>query len=150
MSDIGKGLNIDHLQRGVSDGFGVDRLGLFVNGRFEVFGVTRIDEANGDAHRGENVVKLGIGAPVEVAGGDNFVARLCQIDDAVEDGARARGNRESRHAPLQRRKPFFQYIGGWVHEAGIDVSELLQGKEVGGMFRAIEAIGGRAIEGNGM
>ena len=56
----------------------------------------------------------------------------------------------------QRRSPTFQagnallqHVGGRVHDAGVDVAQLAQRKEVGRMFRIAELVAGGLVNGHG-
>jgi hypothetical protein len=44
---------------------------------------------------------------------------------------------------------FFEDVGGWVLEAGVDVAKLLEREEVGGVFGAVELEGGSAVNRDG-
>ena len=70
--------------------------------------VVGIDELHGDAERRQDVVELGVGAAVEVAGRDDVVAGLGEVDDRVEDAAGARGHAQAAQlgAPSSRATRF--------------------------------------------
>ena len=43
----------------------------------------------------------------------------------------------------------FKDISGRIHDPGVDIAELLEGKEIGRMLGILEAIRGRLIQGQG-
>ena len=77
--------------------------------------VVGIDKVYLDPKFGQNVIKLGIGATVEVIGGYNFIPRFSEVDDGVKYGTCTRGNSESGSSTLKCSHPLFEHIGGWVH-----------------------------------
>jgi hypothetical protein len=42
--------------------------------------------------------------------------------------------------PLEQGNAFFENVGGWVLEAGVDVAEFLQSEKVGRVLGAVENI----------
>ena len=50
---------------------------------------------------------------------------------------------------LEKGDTLFEHIGGGVHEAGIDVPELAQGEEVGGVLCVFEGKGRSFIDRDG-
>ena len=60
----------------------------------------------------------------------------------VGDGEELRrlpgGSGQGRHAALERGHPLLEDVGGRVHDPGIDVPELLQGEEIGGVLGVLE------------
>ena len=146
VGDVGDGLEVGDFQRGIGDGLAEQGAGLGVDGGGEVFRVVGIDEAHLDAERGQDVVELGVGAAVEVAGGDDVVAGLGEVDDGVEDGGGAGGDGEAGGAAFERGDALFEHVVGGVHQAGVDVAEFAQGEQVGGVLGAVEHVGGGAVD----
>ena len=112
------------------------------------FRVVGIHKAHLNAQGGEDVLELGVGPTVEVAGGNDVVARLSEIDDRIEDRRGAGGDGESRRSTFESGDALFQHIVCRVHQARVDVSKFTQGEEVGGVFGAVEYIGTGAVNRN--
>ena len=87
MCDVGDGLDISHLQAGVADGFAEEQLGLGGDGLGKVFRIVGIYKVSLDSELWKDVVKLGEGSTVQVIRGHDFIARLAEVDDRVEDSA---------------------------------------------------------------
>ena len=73
VGDGGDRLEVGHLQCRVRHGLAEQGAGVVVDGRGKVRGVVRIDEADLDSQRRQDVVELGVGAAVEVARRDDVV-----------------------------------------------------------------------------
>ncbi len=58
----------------------------------------------------------------------------------------ATGKRQPGRAAVQRRQPLLQHIGGRVHQPRIDVAELFQGEQVGGVIGVTEYVTGRRVD----
>ena len=65
---------------------------------------------------------------------------------AVVDGRSARGCGQRSSAAFKCGQPFFQDVVGRVREARVDVAHLLERKEAGRVFRALEHVAGRAMD----
>ena len=95
-------------------------------------------------------MELGVGATIQVAGRDDVVAGLGEIDDRVEDTAGARGHAQAAKLwpSFEQGNPLFQHVGRRVHEPGIDIAQLSQSEEIGRMLGALENVGTGAIDGH--
>ncbi len=61
----------------------------------------------------------------------------------------ARRGRQSRYAAFQCRHALLEHVGRRVHNAGIDVPEFFQRKQVGTVFGVVESVGGRLVNRHG-
>ena len=52
---------------------------------------------------------------------------------------------ERAGAAFDRGDALLEDVGGRVHDPRVDVAELLQGKEIGGVIGALEDVGGRLV-----
>ena len=140
VGDLGDGLKIANLKRGVGHGLAEDSAGLVIDGLLEVFWVLGVDEGHGDAKGREDVVELGIGSTVQLIAAYDVVSGLSEVDNGVEDRGSSGGDREAGQgmATLKLSNTGLEDVRGWVHEAGVDVSKLLQGEEVGGVLGVLE------------
>ena len=59
------------------------------------------------------------------------------------------GRRQSRDAALERRHPLLKDIRRRIHQAGVDVAKLLEGKQLGSMLGVLELISRRLINRHG-
>jgi hypothetical protein len=145
---FGDRIQICDLKSGVGNALREEGARLFVGGLGEVFGILRVDKADLYSESGEEVVELGVGATIEVAGGDNVVSYLGEIDDGVEDPRGAGGEGESRHfvGAFEQGDPCFENRLGGIHDAAVDVPKFFEGKEVGGVFGAVENVGSRSVD----
>ena len=130
----------------VGQSLGVIGAGARVGGFAEVLRIDRIDEAHLDPlvlHRvGEQVP----GAPIEVGRGDHVVAHPREVLDRKSRSRLAARERQPRDAPFERGDALLEHVGGRIHDPGIDVAELLEREQVGGVLGALELIGGGLVD----
>ena len=99
-----------------------------------------------DAELGQDIVELGEGAAVEIIGGDDLVSCLAEVDYGIKDCTGARCQSQCRRAAFQFRHAFFQDVLRGVHDPGVDIAQLFEGKEVGCVFGIAEYIGTGAVD----
>ena len=125
---------------------GVVAAGLGVGGAAEILRIGGIDEAALDAHRAHRVREQVPGAAVEVGRADEIVAGVADVLHREQRGRLARGQRQRRDAAFERGDALLQHGLRRVHDAGVDVAELLEREQVGGMLGRIELVGRRLID----
>lgn len=86
VGDCGDGFEVGDVVAWVADGFDVDGFGLVVDQLLKVFGLVALHEFGVDAEAGEEDFELVVGASVEVGGGDDVVAGVCEGGDGHELG----------------------------------------------------------------
>jgi hypothetical protein len=64
VSDARQSLNVDNVELGIPQGFGVDGPGFAVDGRSQTVKVVGIDKADVDAEAGQRVVEKVLGASI--------------------------------------------------------------------------------------
>src|SRR5208337_3662684 len=108
----GNRLEIGDLQRRVGDRLAKQGTGLLVDRLYEVLGIVGIDELRRDAEPLQDVVKLGVRAAVQIAGRDDVVSGLSDVDDRVEDTTGARGHAQTAElgAPFKQGHALFQHV----------------------------------------
>ena len=145
---LGDCIQIGDLKSRVGNGLGEEGARFVVGGLGEIFGILRVDKANLDSESGEDVVELGVGAAIEISGGDNVVSNLGEIDDGVEDSRGAGGEGESRHfvGAFEQGDPCFENRLSGIHDAAVNVTKFFEGKEIGGVFGAVENVGSRSVD----
>ena len=117
-----------------------------VSARRKFSGSRRIDEMAGPAELLEREAELGERAAIEIARGDELVARLHQREEGQELRRMTR-RRGDRGAPaLERRDPLLEHRHGRVGQPRIDVAEIVQVEERGGVIDVVEHIGRRLID----
>ena len=90
--------------------------------------IVGIDEANRNAELGQRVMEEVVGASVERGGGNDLVAGAGQGGDDERLGSLSGGGCQARDAAFQGRNALLKDVGGGVHDAGVDVAELLSPK----------------------
>ena len=140
MRHAGKTFKVRHVELRIADRFGINgfraRGNRFLKGR-EIVGR---DEFDGDTQPGECVVKKVVRAAVEVVRRDDLVACLRDIQQRQRDGRLAAGDRQGPDAAVDGGDALLQHVGGRVHQAGVDVAELLQAEEIGGVLGVLELV----------
>ena len=86
------------------------------------------------------------GAAVEVGRADDVVAGLGDVLDRHGRGRLAGGDGQRRDAAFERRDALLQHGVGRVHDARVDVAELLQREQVRGMLGVAELVGRGLID----
>ena len=133
----------------VAQRLAVEDLGVGADGLLEVARVGRIDEGHVDADAREGVVELVVGAAVQPAGGDDVIAGAAQGQDRLGLGGVPDAGGQRADAAFQVGQALLEHIGGRVHDAGVDVAELLQGEQVGGVLGALELVAGGLVDRHG-
>ncbi len=151
MRDFCDGLQICDFQRRIRDRLAEQRPRLVVDGLAEVFRIVAVHQFYRDAQRRQDVVKLRVSAAVEIASGDDVVASLREVDDRVKHRARAAGESEAGHfvSAFEQGHALFQHVGRRVHQAGVDVAQFLQGKQVRRVLGVFEDVAGGAVNRHG-
>ena len=108
-----------------------------------------IDEGHVDSQAREGVVKLIIGAAIEPVTADDVVARLAQGQNRYGLGGVTAAGCQRADAAFQIGDALLQDVGRGIHDTRIDVAGLLQGKQVGGVFCALELEAGGLIDRHG-
>ena len=134
---------------GVAERLAVDDLGVGADGLLEVLRVGGVDEGDVDADAREGVVELVVGAAVQAAAADDVVARAAQGEDRQGLGGMAGTDGQRADAAFQVGDALLEHVGGGVHDAGVDVAQLLQGEQVGGVFGALELVAGGLVDRDG-
>ena len=147
--DLGNGFQIGHIEARVAHRFAKEGLGLRSDRRSKILGVVGVDKVYLDPKLGQNVIKLGIGATIEVVGRYNFIPRFGEVDDGVKYRTGTGCDPETGGTSLKGSHPLLEHIGGGVHQAGIDIAQFAQPKEIGSMLGVVEDKGTGLVNGYG-
>ena len=115
-----------------------DRLGLRRKRRAEALGIVGIGEAHVPVEFLEGVGELVDRAAIELARGDELIARLHQRMEHDRLRRVPRGDGERGRAPLQGRDALLEHGLSRVHDARIDVAEGLEVEQRRGMVDVLE------------
>ena len=140
---------IGHVEPGVAHGFAKEGLGLVGDGGRIVLRIIRIDEFDVDPELGKDVVELGISPAVQVVRGYDLVPFLGQVDDRIEDPTGTGGDPETGGTPLESGHALLENVCSRIHQAGLDVAQLAQAEQDGGLFRILKDEGTRLVHGYG-
>eukprot|EP00977_Amphora_coffeiformis_P005801 scaffold1221_cov207-Amphora_coffeaeformis.AAC.60 len=147
---VGNFFQIKNGQTGIGDGFTKKGPGLVVGRPRKVAWIFAVDKVDGDPHGGQNVVKHGVRATVQLVGRYDIVPLLGQIENGIKNGIGARGRGQTRQgmSPLEECVPRFQHVRGGIHEARINVAQFLEGEEIGGVLGIAKDKGRGTVEGD--
>ena len=112
--------------------------GAVVGGPGEVLRVVMADEADLDPELLQRLGQEGHRAAIEIGRGDDVVAGPGDVGERDEGRRLPRGERQRRGAAFERGEPFLEDVLGRVLDAGIDLSDLLQGEEAGSVGGVLE------------
>ena len=149
VGDRGELLDVGDVELGIAQRLGVDGAGLVVDGGAQAVEVVGVDKLHLDAQPRQRVVEEIVGAAVERGGGDDLVAGRGQRGDGERLRRLARGRGQRRRAAFERRHALLKDVGGGVHDAGVDVAELLQREQAAGVVGVLEDVGGGLVDGHG-
>ncbi len=123
LCDGSYGIEVGNFEGGIGNGFTKEGASLVVNGVGELPGILRVDKADLDPKRGKDVVELGVAATIKIAGGDNVIASLGEVDDGIKNRGGAGGVSEAGEfvGPFKQANALFQDIGGGIHQPGVNV-----------------------------
>ena len=115
----------EHRELGVRQRLAIIAAGPGVGGAAEIVGIGGIDEAAFDAHRRHGVLEQIPGAAIDVGRTDEVVAGMADVLHRNQRGGLAGGERQCRGPALQRGDAFLQHRLRRIHDAGVDIAELL-------------------------
>ncbi len=69
-----------------------------------------------------------------------MVAGFGDVQDGRRDGGLSGGMGERTRAAFESREALLEDVRRRVHDAGVDITELLQAEEIRGMFRIAELV----------
>ena len=133
----------------VADELEEDRLGLLVDGAPEGRRVGAVDVGRRDADLGQGVGEQVVGAAVERRRRHDVVAGAGEVEDRQRLGRLAGCESERGHAALERGDALLEDVGRRVHDPGVDVPELLEPEQPGGVGGVVEDVAGRGVDRDG-
>ena len=136
----------EDVQARVAEAFSVESLGVRLHGLAEVLGIVAVDERHLDAEFRQGVVEEIIGAAVELGDRDDMVAGAGEVEDGCGDGGLAGGVGERTGTAFEGREALLEDVRRRVHDARVDVAELLQAEEVRRVFRVTELVARRLVD----
>ena len=148
LCDGGYFLHRENIERRIAETFAEEGFGVGLEGAFEGVGIGGVDEVHLDTQFRQRVVEEIVGSSVELGDGDDVIPAAGDIEDGVGDGGLARGVGEGARATFEGGHTLLEHIGGRIHDPGVDVTELFEAKEIGGVFGIPEHITGGLIKGD--
>ena len=89
-----------------------------------------------------------VGAAVELGHGDDVVTAARDVHDGVGDGRLTRRMGEGGGAAFEGGDALLEHVSGRVHDPGVEVAQFFQGKQIGGVFGAVEHVAGGLVVGD--
>ena len=115
---------------GIGQRLAVVAAGLGVGGAAEIFWIGGIDEAALDAHRAHGVLEQIPGAAVDVGRADEIIAGVTDVLHGKQRRRLARRHRERGNTAFKRGNALLKHGLRRVHDARVDVAELLEREQV--------------------
>ena len=144
--DLRDSLDIRDIEPRVADRLDIQRPRPLVDKALEIRRRVPLHELHVDPESGKRHLELVICPSVEKARGDDVVPRLENRRDRKELCRLPRRGRQRARAPFQCRDPLLEHSCRRVHDARVDVPELFQAEQVGGMSRVVELVRRRLID----
>ena len=117
--------------------------------RLEAVRIARVGPVHMPVEFGEALAELVDRAAIELARGDDLVARLISVCSARSCAAWPDAHGKAGAAAFQRRDALLQHRIGRVHDARIDVAEDLEVEQRRGMIGVLEHEGRRLVDRRG-
>ena len=90
-----------------------------------------------------------VGAAVERRGGDDFIAGRREGGDGEGFSGLARSRCKACSAAFESRDTLFEDVRRRVHDARVDVAELLECEKTAGMVGILKQVGRGLVDGDG-
>ena len=90
-----------------------------------------------------------VGAAVERSGGNDLVAGAGQSGDDESLGSLSGGGCQAGGSAFEGGNALLKDVGGGVHDAGVDVAELLESEETGRVIGIVKDVGGGLVDRHG-
>ncbi|MNS83916.1 hypothetical protein D3C72_1177240 [compost metagenome] len=147
VGDIGNRGYIHESTAGIGKAFDEDGACAVVDLRLEAGRIGGVSPAHLPVEALEGVTELVDRAAIKLTSGDEIVAGLQERmeDQQLRGMAGCHGKR--RRAAFQRRHALFQNSLGGVHDSRVDIAELFQSEQGGGVIGVAESKGRRLING---
>ena len=139
----------EHFQRRVRQRLRVPRPCPLIGRLHERRRVRRVNEPHFDPLVLQRIGKQVPRPAIQVGGRHDVVPRPRQVLHRQRTRRLPRRHRQRPHPPFHRRHPLLQRVRRRVHDAGIDVPQLLQREQVRRMVRAVELKRRRLINRHG-
>ena len=149
MGDGGHGLDVEHVQAGVADGFAKEELGVGPHGGAPGVMVAGRHKAGVDAETAQRVVQQVVRAAVQRGAGHNVRAGAHQGGNAQMQRGLAAGGGNGADAAFQRRYALLQHGIGRVADARVDMAGTLEVEQAGRVLARFKDEGGRQMDGHG-
>jgi hypothetical protein len=146
---IGDGANVGHVEARVADRLEVVGLRVLIGRGGEVTRIVALDPAHLDPEARQRVGEQVVRAAVEARRADDVVAGARQVEDGQRLRRLPRRQPERADAALERRHALLEDVGRGVHDPGVDVSELLEREEPGGVIGVLEVVGAGGVDRDG-
>ena len=141
-------LEIGHVELGIADGLRIDRPRPVRDRLLEFLGLRGVDELYRASQLRESVVQKLVSAAVEVVCGDDLVPHLRDRKQRKGIGRLAGGDGKGAGSAFDGGDAPLEDIGGRVHDARIDIPQLRQGEEIGGVGRISEYVRSSLVNGH--
>ena len=142
--------DVEHVAARVAQRLGEQQLGVRPDRGAPLLGVVGVvDEADLDPQLGERVVEEVVRAAVERGGGHEVVARLGDVEDGEGLGGLAGGERDGGQPALERGDALLEHVLGGVHDPRVDVAELGEPEQRGGVLGVAERVGRGLVDRGG-
>ncbi len=146
VGDVGDRGDVVDVQAGVADRLEVDGLGPVVDGRRERLRSGAVDEAGRDPELGQGVLEQVVRPAVEARAADDVVAGSGEVEEGQGLRGLAACEAEGADSALQSGDALLEHAGRGVHDPGVDVPELLEGEEPGGVVGVVEDVRGGGVD----
>ena len=132
---------------GIGDGFHENGAGLGGDCRLHIVRVRHLHPVHVPVELLEGMAELIDRAAIELAGRNEVVAGLHERVEDQKLRAMTRSSRKCSGAAFEGRNAVFKDCLGRVHDAGVDVAELLQAEQAGGMIHIVKHVGRGLVDG---
>jgi hypothetical protein len=147
--DVRDAADVGDIQARVADGLEVEEAGVGVDDGGVVRRIGAVHEPDLDAQLGQRVVEQVVGPAVEAGAADDVLAGAGDVEDRQRLRRLAGREPERPHAAFESGNPLLEHARRRVHDPRVDVPELLEPEQPGGVGGIVEDVGGRGVDRHG-
>ena len=141
--------NIENIHARIGDRFAIEHARIRPDGFTEILRIVGLDEGRLDSQPAKRNRELRNRPAIQGCGRHHMIARLHQAGEREELRRLPAGSGQRRHAAFERCHALLEDIGRGVHDARVNIAELLQPEQGGGMIGILEDERRRLIDRHG-
>ena len=146
MCHVGQRFDIHDITRRITDGLTENGGCFIIDQSLHGFNTVIGSKAYFDTLAWQHVFEQGVGTTIQHGYRNDIIALLCDIQHGIIDRRATCADTQGCNSTFKLRTALLQYIGGRVHDTGVNISRYRQVKQVGTVLGIVELIGDRLVD----